>query len=162
MNILSLHEDAIYPCLWSLNGIQVAKAREICKRIKQIIDKNEATLFHICMLREYPRQFLIYHIPYVHRQDWKNIYVLTDQFEVTVKRAPKHKAILKYHREFKYVDMILAAIGAAFDLVGGITGGVKVGLLGLRASRDVINAFIRANPGTNMQHALDYLRTLNL
>lgn len=162
MNILSLHEDAIYPCLWPLTGVEVAKAREICKRIKQIIDKNEATLFHRCMSFEYPRKYNIYHIPFVHRQDWKNIYILTDQYEVTVARAPKHRAILKYERNFKFVDLLLASVGFSFDLIGGLAGSIKVGLIGFRASRDVLNAFIRANPGANFQTAMDFLKTLNL
>jgi hypothetical protein len=151
--ILSVSNDALYACLSQLNGLELSRAREVCKKIKTFIKKHESAFYYSCMTREYPAKVPIYAIPGYFRPDWKNIYILTDQYAVTQKHARKNKAIIKYQKTFEKVALILSVFELCFDAFSGMLNGLKVGLGGWRAQRDFINAFCAANPEKTVQDA---------
>lgn len=158
MNLMNFSYDGLFASLAQFKGYELGRARQVCKKMKKIIDKNQHILFHICMAREYPTKLPIYEIPGVHRKDWKNIYILTDQYKVTVKRAPKNHSIIKYHKKFELIEKILMAAEFAFNVSGGIVNACRFAVLGL-VSPQALNAFLRANPGSS---TVDALRALGI
>ena len=154
MNLLSLDSGIFVNTLTYLSGVEIAKLRFISKKVKLFIDQSSCFIYEVRMSIEYNEDLLKYRKVFPFRNDWKNIYVICDQYEVAKMRAPIHKQIIESRKNFLVFEKIAIMFEMAFSIISGAVNILKVINVGWAATRGLITAFLRENPGKTVQDAM--------
>jgi hypothetical protein len=140
-----------------LTGIEIAKLRTISKFMKNVIDENEATIYNSCMHYEFPGMFRRYYKICPFREDWKNLYVLTDQYAVGKRRAIEHRKTIERRHKFLEIEKVLMTIELILSIFSIGLNFAKIAAVGWSASSSLIKAFLRENPGSTVKDAIKFL-----
>jgi hypothetical protein len=141
----------------AFNGVELAKLRLTNKKIFDFINLHENFLYERCMMHEYKKAYKKNVIPLIPRIDWKNVYIMTDQFMVTKKRGLEYREIIIYKKNFEIVEQVFFLIELSLSLVTGFVNIGKVASLGWSASRQLIHNWLSQNPGNTVMDALKAL-----
>lgn len=140
-----------------LSGVEIAKCREISKAFKTIIDDNHIMIYSFCMHYEYPKEKDHYYKMFPIRTDWKNLYIITDQYRVAKKRAPEHRDVIERKERFDVVESILSIVELILSLSSIAVNALKITALGWAPARQLITKFLKDNPGKTLNDALTAL-----
>jgi len=161
MNLFILPQEALLSIFGALNGVQLSELKRTAKTIHKFVTSHENFLYETCMMHEYNAEHKKHFIPGIPRIDWKNVYIIVDQYNVTLKHAHDNRKVINYHRTFKGLEPVFLIIELCFGLVSGVINIAKVSILGFSASRQAINLWMSQNPGSTLNDALTALGLVN-
>lgn len=158
MNLLyNLPKGDVINALTYVNGVEIAKMRTISKFVKKLIDENETIIYHSCLYHEFPKSFKRHYTICRFRDDWKNLYVLTDQYEVGKARAIEHRKTISRRESFLTAEKYLIIVELILSLFSVGLNFAKIATLGWSASSSLIKDFLKANPGSTVKDAITSL-----
>lgn len=138
-----------------LNGVDLPNLQKAAKNLYNFIKKHENELFHDRMEREYPGTYLRYAIPNFKRIDWKNIYVITDQYQVALDRAKHHEGVLKCTNRVEVASYFMFYAELVIHAVSITIGAAKISVM--RCEGDEIRSWRDKNPGSSFNDAFNAL-----
>jgi hypothetical protein len=150
-----LDEDSQVRIFSHLNGVDLTRLTQVCKRVKQIVDKHENAFYENRVRLEYPQNFRKWQTRYLRRDDWKNLYIIADQQEVGIRLAERNKNVLEYRRRFNVVSTLALPFEVLTQAIGLAFGFATISIMSQHG--DEIREWMEENPGHSVGEAYDSL-----
>lgn len=157
MNIEKLPDNELLNCFLYLNGVSICSVRNVSIKIKKLIDCNESFIYSIYMSSEYKNEFKFYKNAFPIREDWKNLYIICDQYHIAKNRADKYRKIIQYRMDVVTADKVLSIIESVISSINIFLNICNVSIFGFSASRSLIKEFMKNNPGYSLPDAMKAL-----
>lgn len=153
MSIDKLPGEALLRIVGALDGIELAQVKTVSKFIKRFVVHHENYLYERCIIHQYPAAHSRLYSKLIPRIDWKNLFIILDQDEVSVKHAPEYSKVILEHKKSETLNIIFMIFECALSFTSTVISIAKVATLGLSATRLATRTWLSNNPGKTVQDA---------
>ena len=148
-----LPSDLLCDILQYSRGIALFRNRRISKYMRDVIDTNASALYFVRMQVEFPRTFNQYHYICPYRTDWRNVYIITDQYLLSKHYAKNYKEILEARERFLFFEKLSITVELILGFLSASISIAKVAHFGWSGTRELLKAWMAENPGKTITDA---------